>query len=313
MGARLAMSKANATGICWPWAMKRKISIPEYGEKMVLAVFFRDRKIDWHKGGRKGSSGTKEPTGNMLSSQIACVNFLLPLVAVNGALDAIARAIDDDVEGIVNIRDEDKSSPIEFEWIGLGNSLEGKDTRGSNTTSVDAFMIARTKASHLRAYLMEWKYTESYTVGKYKGTGKSGEVIWQRYASLYSAESSSFGTAKGAVPMNEFFYDPFHQIMRNRLLADRMVHASELDVAEAKVVVVVPEENTQYRERITSPPLYTRFSDLKTVDEVVRETLKDPDSAFKTVSPAKLVRAVEDKCGATAADWISYVRDRYAF
>lgn len=146
------------------------------GENGALG-FFRDRKIDWHKGGRKGSSGTKEPTGNMLSSQIACVNFLLPLVAVNGALDAIARAIDDDVEGIVNIRDEDKSSPIEFEWIGLGNSLEGKDTRGSNTTSVDAFMIARTKASHLRAYLMEWKYTESYTVGKYKGTGKSGEVI----------------------------------------------------------------------------------------------------------------------------------------
>lgn len=41
----------------------------------------------------------------------------------------------------------------------------------------------------------------------------------------------------------------------------------KLDVSEAKVVVVVPEGNTAYREDITSPPLKKRFPDLKTVDK----------------------------------------------
>ena len=48
--------------------------------------FFKWRGIRWH-----GSDG---PTRNMVSSQIACVNFLLPLADIPGAVAAAVRAID---------------------------------------------------------------------------------------------------------------------------------------------------------------------------------------------------------------------------
>ena len=275
--------------------------------------FFKEREIKWHRTTRSGDAdGGDGPTRNMASSQVACVNFLLPLAGIPGALAAAIGAIDDDVKGIIDIRDEEgRTSPVEFEWIGLGGSLEGGTTRGANNTSVDAFVIADTGAGR-RAYLMEWKYVEEYESGDDKGTGTKGETRKGRYSDPYSAESSAFS---GEVPMSELLYEPFYQLMRLRLLADRMVANRELDVTDAKVVVVVPEGNSEYRERITSPPLAERFPQHKTVSDVMRATLKDPDATFTSVCPSVLVAAVERTCGSddAARDWVAYQRERYGF
>ena len=275
--------------------------------------FFKEREIKWHRTTRSGDAdGEDGPTRNMASSQVACVNFLLPLAGIPGALAAAIGAIDDDVKGIIDIRDEaGRTSPVEFEWIGLGGSLEGGTTRGANNTSVDAFVIADTGAGR-RAYLMEWKYVEEYESGDDKGAGTKGEIRKGRYSDPYSAESSAFS---GEVPMSELLYEPFYQLMRLRLLADRMVANRELDVTDAKVVVVVPEGNSEYRERITSPPLAERFPQHKTVSDVMRATLKDPDATFTSVCPSVLVAAVERTCGSddAARDWVAYQRERYGF
>ena len=87
--------------------------------------FFAERAIKWWQDARNGddSNGTG-PTRNMASSQIACVNFHLPLADIPEGLLATARALDDDVTDIVPICDQ---SPIEFEWIGLGHALEGPE------------------------------------------------------------------------------------------------------------------------------------------------------------------------------------------
>ena len=268
--------------------------------------FFKERGIKWHRSHRSGDTpGGEGPTRNMASSQVACVNFLLPLREIPGALTAVARAIDNDVEDVEAICHEDLESPVEIEWIGLDRPLEedGPRTRGANVTSVDAFMIGRTSAAR-RAYLMEWKYTEEYQVGDDKGQGKSGETRRGRYDQLYRSDTSAFN---GRVPMDELLYEPFYQIMRLRLLADRMVKDKELGVSDAKVVVVVPEDNAAYRERITSPGL----PDLGTVEEVVRATLKDPDRAFATISPEALIDAVERECGDSVSEWATYQRERY--
>lgn len=281
---------------------------PELQGRCGAQKFFKDRGIKWWKG--NFDSNSDAPTRSMVSSQVACVNFLLPLTSIEGALAAVARAIDDDVQDIIDIDHEGNVSPVEFEWTGLGKSLEGGTDRGAFTTSVDAFMVADTCTGR-RAYLMEWKYTEKYTVDDYKGKNDKGEERWQRYAPLYCSKFSSFGTTKGAVPMNELLYEPFYQIMRNRLLGDRMVKMRELDVSEAKVVVVVPEGNTAYRECITSPPLKKRFPGLKTVDEIMRATLKQPDAAFKMIPPTKLLNAVKKECGIDVSEWAAYIRERY--
>ena len=204
--------------------------------------FFAERDIEWwsHKG--FDTTGRNGPTRNMASSQVMCINFMLPIAEVNGALLAAIRAIDDDVVRIIDIGQESRKSSVEFEWIGTPVSLEGKTgPRGSNNTSVDAFLIAETSSGR-RAYLIEWKYTEKYTGGGYKGVGKNLDT----YSNLYCADTSSF---IGEVPMDELLYDPFRQLMRLRLLADRMVANAEMGVTDAKVVVVVPEGNADFRER----------------------------------------------------------------
>ena len=88
-----------------------------------------------------------------------------------------------------------------------------------------------------------------------------------------------------------------------------MIENKELEVSDAKVVLVVPEGNTAYMQ-----PTYlaNRFPMLgKTVSEVFRATLKDPDKTFATVSPSLLLEAVERECGAAVSDWAAYMRERY--
>ncbi len=275
--------------------------------------FFRQRAIKWWRDtNRTGDTRDGDgPTRNMASSQVACVNFLLPLRDFSGALLAILRALDTDVESVVDIKHDSNVSPVEFEWIGKGEPLErgAAPTRGANTTSVDAFMVAET-AKGRRAYLLEWKYVEEYRRGAYLGAGRSGETRLKRYSDLYNSESSSFN---GRVPITDLLYEPFYQLMRQRLLADRMVKLGELEVSEAKVIAVVPEGNKAYRERITSPPLAEKFPNLKSVSGMFRSTLKRPDDAYRIVCPSQLVDAVEQACGNATADWVKYQRERYRF
>ena len=271
--------------------------------------FFDDRKIRWWQSRRSGdSSDGQRPTRNMASSQIACVNYLLPLIGIPGALRAVLQALDGDVISVVDIEHQGTSSPVELEWIGLDHALEGLGvkTRGMHSTSVDAFMVAETRTGR-RGYLIEWKYVEEYRTED-KGEGSRGETRRSRYAHLY-ANSPSFN---GRVPFDAWLFEPFYQILRLRLLADRMVRNRELAISEAKVVVVVPEGNRAYLERVTSPWLERVYPD-RTVSEIVHETLVDPERAYASVSPSVLAASVRQRCGTTAASWSSYLRQRYGW
>ena len=173
-------------------------------------------------------------------------------------------------------------------------------------------MIASTRTGSRRAYLMEWKYVESYRYPKNKGEGSKGKTRRQRYEPRYYT-SLPTGSFNSAAPMEELLYEPFYQIMRLRLLADRMVKQRELDVSEAKVVVVVPNENKAYREVVPSLPLAKRFPMLKTVEDVMRATLKRPDDTFSLICPSTLVDAVRRECGGAVASWAAYQQERYGW
>ena len=268
--------------------------------------FFADRNIKWW--GNPTSRDEEEfnlPTHNMISSQVFCVNFLLPLAYIEGALTTVLRSIDGDVRQVVTIEHLGNTSPVEFEWIGLRSPLErvhGRK-RGDRMTSVDALIIADT-GKGLRAYFMEWKYAEAYLPDMPRDATRHFPV----YFGLYTGESSSFNRA---APMEELLYEPFYQLLRQRLLADRMADYRELGVSEAKVIVVVPEGNAAYREGITSPSLRQRFPNLTTVSDIFRATLKRPDEAYAMVCPSVLVDAVAREHSGVASDWLAYQRGRY--
>ena len=78
------------------------IAAVRHGVRSLSRVlgYFAERGIKWWQARVSGdASDGKRPTRNMASSQIACVNFLLPLVDIPGALTAVLQAIDDDVTG----------------------------------------------------------------------------------------------------------------------------------------------------------------------------------------------------------------------
>ena len=280
--------------------------------------FFNQRDIKWWKSSRSGDDSRSEgPTRNMASSQVACVNFLLPLVGIPGALLSVLGALDDDVVDVLDIVQDKHTSPVEFEWIGCGQSLEGGRTRGSQNTSIDAFLVAEVKSGRKRAYLLEWKYVEQYlsTRPDFKGEGSQGDTRRLRYAERYRASFSSFNL--DIVPdLEDFLYEPFYQILRQRLLADRMVDDGELGIDEAKVVVVVPEHNWAYRtvsdgRTTTAPPLAQRFRRLDTVEAVMRAVLKDPNAQFDMVAPSDLLNALCQRLPSETEEWAGYWQGRY--
>ena len=89
----------------------------------------------------------------------------------------------------MNISHDGHTSEVEFEWIGLGHSLEGGTTRGSQNTSIDAFLVALTTGRKRRAYLLEWKYVERYLSARpeFKGEGPRGETRRLRYAERFGS------------------------------------------------------------------------------------------------------------------------------
>ena len=273
--------------------------------------FFDERAVAWWRHSGFDTAGMNCPTRNMASSQISCVNFILPLAEIENGLLALLAAIDDDVTGIVTIEDPiaGTSSPVEFEWIGLGHALEDESEtrRGEFSTSVDAFLVAETRSGR-RAYLLEWKYTESYGKND-KGRGQKGQTRRRRYGEPY-ATSSAF---RDGIPLEAWFHEPFYQAMRQRLLADRMIVRKELGVSEAKVVLVVPDGNAEYSRSMTSPALRAAFPEAKSVEQVTRAAMNVPDRDFAVVSQYAIRKVVRARCGGAARHWSEYHFDRYGW
>ena len=291
---------------------------PSLREADLAREFFAARGIKWWKSSRSGDNTDADgPTRNLASSQIACVNFLLPLAEEPEALLAILRESDSDVVRVEMLRYPGRdtgttlSSRVEFEWVGLHSCLEGgSGTRGANTTSVDALMVGETAQGIRRAYLFEWKYVEEYMGAEYLGDGKSGETRRRRYSDLCSSPASRFN---GQVPMEDLLYEPFYQIMRLCLLADKMVRDQEFGVSEAKVVVVCPEGNDDYRKTITSLALRERFPNAGSVEEIIHAALRNP-ATFRLTSPENPVAVVRKSSTAGAvSEWLAYQQERYGY
>lgn len=281
----------------------------------VASEFFSTRGIKWWNSARSGDDkNSKGPTRNLASSQLACVNFLLPLNTYPTALASMLRTLDDDVASVTPLRYEAVAtsvrceSLVDFEWLGLTSTLEGAGyTRGANATSADALIVATTTIGKKRAYLFEWKYVEEYIGAESKDSGKSGETRRNRYEKLYSAPDSPFN---GKAALTDLFYEPFYQLMRLILLAAKMVRDEEFGISEARVVVVCPKENTDYRETITSPALHEKFPDAKSVSETMKKLVRDP-RMIRCTTQHELADAVRAEEIGALRGWSDYMAARY--
>jgi hypothetical protein len=250
--------------------------------------YFRRYRIRWW--GATGSDGD-EPTGHMLCSQVACVNHLYFLRQRPDLVKAILKAIDPEVVEAEVVDD----GYVEFEFIGDEQYLmESEFSRGANCTSIDAFMIGRTAHRDRRAFLVEWKYTETYS-SKDKYKPRRARV----YDDLIQQDDSPFSM----IEPRHLYFEPFYQMMRQTLLGWQISKHEDHDCTSYCHVLVVPEQNVEFHRNVTAPMLNGA-----TVSEAWRRILRRPNIYINT-TPINFMRPVVDQRDTKALT--GYLEGRY--
>ena len=271
--------------------------------------FFAARKIHWWRSTSSGDGeGGSGPTRNLTSSQVACVNFLMPLQSHPEVFTSLLRGLGDEVDELVPIQyngpaGAQLSSLVDFEFAGIGQTLEGGVfSRGAHATSADAVMIGRS-GPITRAYLIEWKYAEQYVGAEAKTPAKR----LNRYQERYGGEDGCFN---GCLPLEALLYDPVYQLVRLGLLGDKLRRERHLPVDQVRVVVVCPEDNLAYRNTVTPPALAALNPKPSSLVDAARRLWREPSNLIMT-SPRNLLNCARASLPAELAPWADYISARY--
>ncbi|ASB49163.1 PGN_0703 family putative restriction endonuclease [Alkalitalea saponilacus] len=239
-----------------------------------------DVKDYFEKNGISWWSGNGEPTGHLLSSQVACVNHLYPFRQRKDCIDKILQNINSEFVDTSFI----DSGYIEFEKTGVHPLGKEKSVqRGANSTSIDSFMIAQKENDEKVLILIEWKYTESYTPNSILNS-KSGTNRLDVYKELLEKDNCPIITKN----LEDLFYEPYYQLMRQTLLGWTMTQNKEYGATDWLHIHVIPEDNKELRERITSSNL-----EGKTLEESWKLQLKNPDK-YIVISPQKFLEPINE-------------------
>jgi len=241
------------------------------GIRFDVKHYFEKYGIPWW-------SGNEEPTGHLLSSQVACVNHLFPLRQRKDCVDKILQNVNNNLVESSFI----DSGFIEFEKTGERSLGKEKSVqRGANSTSIDSLMIAQKENGEKVLILIEWKYTESYTANSILYS-KSGTNRLDVYKELLEKDNCPIITGNH----EDLFYEPYYQLMRQTLLGWTMTQNNEYEATDWLHMHVIPEDNKELRERITSANLTG-----KTLEESWKLQLKNPDK-YIVISPQKLLEPI---------------------
>jgi hypothetical protein len=237
------------------------------GVRDDVIKYFEENHIAWWIGDRKN-----EPTGHLLSSQVACINHLYFLRQRKDVATAILKNVSDKIGEAVKVDD----GYVEFEAIGRDNYLgERSHTRGANCTSIDAIMVGRKKNGKNILFLIEWKYTEEYR--------EENKYIPERYE-IYDELLKEDGCPIETKDFKSLYYEPFYQLMRQTLLGWKMVQVGEYQCDEYIHVHVIPENNVELKGRVTSPGLKG-----DTMSAAWKSVLREP-GRYKVISPEEFIK-----------------------
>jgi hypothetical protein len=249
-------------------------------------LYFKKNSISWWDG------TVDDPTGHLLSSQVACLNHLYSVRQRKEIATALLKYVLPDIAEAVIV----DTGFVEFEYIGSKRYLKEKAfTRGANCTSLDAVMLGTTGSGQKVMFLIEWKYTETYT--------SQNRYIPERakvYDDLIRASDGPF--AAGTDPCI-FYYEPFYQMMRQALLGRLFVQNRELGCDRCVNIHVIPHDNLELKTQITSPGLCG-----ENINDAWKRILRDPDS-YVTLDPAAFLESAGRLVDTQA--WLSYLKARY--
>lgn len=264
------------------------------------SAYFAARGIAWHR-----------HANHALSSQVSCLNFLMPLAIRPGLL---ARVIGDALgmapPAMLEVERGPDGTPwfVGFEWIGREDYLNeagrsGKRTRGANATSADAVVRFRHEG-RVETVLIEWKYTESYGAPI---PPDGNEVRTNRYKDIAFAPAGPIRADLG-LAIGDFFWEPFYQLIRQQMLAFRMQAAREDDAERVRVLHISPSANRALH-KVTAPAL-RRFGD--DAFSVFRGLLVSAGDCVDRSTEAVFRGALSEAEG-DDRPWADYLFHRYRF
>lgn len=205
--------------------------------------YYNGNNISWWHG--------TQPTGNILSSQIACINHLMPLMSDESTVLSILQGIDANFSDVLTIDCDVVPRYIGFEVVSKEKHLnERTQKRGSNCTSLDAVMLGI--RNNVRTLVsIEWKYVESYG-NEDKSLGSSGQTRKNRYGKLINNSIYLKHYDDNEKDPTAYYTEPFYQLMRQTLWSEQMVKNAKDEDIKAKDYLhihVVPKNNRQLRDK----------------------------------------------------------------
>lgn len=267
------------------------------------AAYFEGHGVAWHR-----------HANHALSSQVCCLNFLMPLAE---RPETLARLVQQAVGGsmpkMLRIEEPDRETGgyVGFEWIGKGNYLneanaKGQRSRGANATAADA-IVRFEQDGRTETLLIEWKYTESYGAGL-ATSATSTETRLNRYKDIAFAPEGPIRADLG-LALGDFFYEPFYQLLRQQMLAHQMQKQREDGAERVRVLHIAPRANRKLR-RITSPAIRQKIGG-DDAFAVFRSMLTNPDEFISAATESLFAPLLKEP--GEAAEWAEYLTSRYAF
>ncbi|HEV7372242.1 PGN_0703 family putative restriction endonuclease [Arenibaculum sp.] len=271
-----------------------------------------DGGISWHR-----------MRAHLLSSQVACVNFLMPFATRPEALVQLLQPLypGEDIETLPIHGERVNGRPchLAFEWVGRGNHLDEAPlgtslTRGANCTSADA-MVLLAIGGRTEMLLIEWKYTERYGSPLRNpnriGTGGAEETANDERRRRYAGRL--FWPDGPLAPTDAFGFDdllcePLYQLARQQMLAFQLQRAREEGADQVRVLHVAPQANRALN-RNTSPSLRGLFPE-RGVFEVWSGLLAEP-TCFVKRNAGQFFGAF-DAHRHSLGEWHNDIRHRYA-
>lgn len=262
----------------------------------TIPEYFKQRSIQWHTHSNHG-----------LSSQVCCLNFLAPLAQKPEMLARLVQAALGGEEPTMLPVEEGPDGQwfVGFEWIGGDHLNEagksGTRSRGANATSADAVLMFK-RAGRRETLLIEWKYSESYG-SPISPNGNPTRL--KRYEELAFHPVGPI-RADLDLTLEDFFWEPFYQLLRQQMLAFQMEKAREDGAEIVRVLHLSPAGNVALKA-VTAPKLRQLGSNFS----AAWRHLLDQPSRFVSMDIDKAFASLLSQPG-TMQEWADYIETRYS-
>lgn len=260
-----------------PWCLPREHAAQNLldGVRGPAVALFHELGIPWHCGVDGG------PGNNLLSSQVQCVNALMPAVSDPSVPARLFGSVID-VGEVVEV---EPGRFLTFEYIGatdyFGESPGRPRVRGARCTSVDAAFQHVAPDGVLELVLVEWKYTESYPTSARRDPVRDA-IRRRRYeVDLLDPEGPIHSSV---VLVDDVLVEPVYQLVRQQLLAWRLERDPSVPAQRVRVLHVRPDQNQAYQASVPGHLAHVG----QTVDEMWRAILRHRNR-FSSMDSATLV------------------------